>query len=129
MISDPYLLGFILCDRVFREHETGKVHVSGTFNQLAARKMPLVHNMFYIYLCLTNVKAGNRMLTLDINYLDNDEEVHRLNHPFEGPGLSEILEICLSFSQISFSHEGTVELVLHIDNEQIAQRPLKIKLL
>lgn len=127
MTRQPKLLAFLLADKVYRELETGKVHVSGTFNQLAAPSIPMIHQLFYVYLCLTDLKAGNRLLTLDIRYLDTGEEVFKVNQPVDSQGPQEVIEMNLCFKQITFQQEGTIELILTCDDKEISNRTLSIK--
>ena len=59
-MNTPIVVAFLLADKVFREMETGKVHVAGTFNQLATTKFPMIHPQFFVYLALTEVPAGSK---------------------------------------------------------------------
>ena len=126
-MSKPLLIAFLLADKVFREMETGKVHVAGTFNQLSATRFPMVHPQVYVYLALTDLKAGKRILDIEMHYIESGEKVVKVSQPMESPGPLEVIEFNLCFNHLSFRQPGNVELILSCDDEIVATRMLKIR--
>lgn len=123
----PVLMAFLLADKVFREMETGKVHIAGTFNQLASLNFPMVHPQFYVYLALTDLREGLHKIALDIRYMETGEPVLKVEQEIQSPGPLEVIEFSMCFNRISFPKEGDVEMLLNCGEAVISSRILKIR--
>lgn len=126
-MNNPIVLAFLLADKVFREMETGKVHVAGTFNQLTSVNFPLVHPIFYVYLCMSDLKQGQINMGFEMRYLETGEQVLKVEQPIQSPGPADIIEMNLCFNNIAFRQAGSIELVLTCNGQQFASRVLHIK--
>jgi hypothetical protein len=126
-MENPLILSFLLADKVFREMETGKVHIAGTFNQLSASSFPMVHPQFFAYIAVSALKKGSHQLGMQLSYIDTGEKLLQVDQKFESPGPLDVIEMNLCFNQIIFKKEGSVELVLLVNSEILQTRKLILK--
>lgn len=56
MANQPRVVSFLICDRVLRE-ESGKISVINIWTQIHAKKVPVSHGTFGIYVKISNVVA------------------------------------------------------------------------
>jgi len=120
-------MAFLLADKVFREMETGKVHIAGTFNQLSTLRFPMLHPQFYIYLCMNDLDSGEHVLKLEFRYLETGLRVMDLQQPVKSRGPLDAIEVNMCFNSIRFEQEGTVEISLEVDGQAVANRSLRIR--
>lgn len=123
----PTVMAFLLADKVFREMETGKVHIAGTFNQLSTLRFPMMHPQFYIYLCMNDLDAGDHKLKLEFRYLETGLRVMDLEQPVKSRGPLDAIEVNMCFNNIRFEQEGSVEISLEVDGHAVANRSLRIR--
>lgn len=126
-MQNPIIISFLFADKVFREMETGKVHIAGTFNQLASNRFPMVHPQFYIYLAITEMSAGQRSVSLEFRYIETGLKIMAVEQNVQSRGPIDVLELNMCFNSVQFEREGNVELVLKIDDREAMTRMLKIK--
>jgi hypothetical protein len=126
-MDKPILLSFLLADKVFREMETGKVHIAGTFNQLSAMTFPMVHPQFFTYIAISALKPGAHKMGMQLNYLDTGEKLLQVEQEFNSPGPLDVIEMNMCFNQMVFKREGDVELILEINGNIMQTRKLMLK--
>lgn len=126
-MQTPIVMAFLLADKVFREMETGKVHVAGTFNQLSAFSFPMVHGQFFVYLCITECAVGERQLKLGLRYIETGSRILEVFQSITSRGPIDPIEVNLCFNNIRFEQEGNVELVLWLDDAEVMTRTLRIR--
>jgi hypothetical protein len=126
-MESPIILSFLLADKVFREMETGKVHIAGTFNQLSAFSYPMVHPQFFSYIAVTALKAGKHQLGMELSYFESGEKLLKVDQEIKSGGPLEVIEMNMCFNQIMFKNHGNVELVLKLNNEIMQTRKLILK--
>lgn len=107
--------------------ETGKVHVAGTFNQLATLQFPMVHPQFFVYLALTEVPAGNKTLGMKFQYIETGEKVLDIKQTVSSRSPLDVIEVNMCFNTVKFSQEGNVELTLFVDDQPLMTRVLRIR--
>jgi hypothetical protein len=123
----PIVMAFLLADKVFREMETGKVHIAGTFNQLSSLRFPMLHPQFYIYLCMNDLDEGDHKLKLEFRYLETGLRVMDIEQPVKSRGPLDAIEVNMCFNNIRFEQEGSVEISLELDGQAVANRSLRIR--
>lgn len=123
----PVLVALLLADKVFREMETGKVHVAGVFNQINSNKIPVMVPTFSIYFAITDLLEGNHKLDLEIRYMESGTRLVKLDREFRSPGPLEVLEMNFCLNMVNFTEEGSVELILSVGGEIIGNRVLRIR--
>ncbi len=75
MTNQPVLQALVLADQVYRDADTGKMIIAGTFRQLWARKFgETLGRWTYAYICLTEL---NGTAKLELRYVNlKTMEVH-----------------------------------------------------
>jgi len=126
-MNPPIVIAFLLADKVFREMETGKVHVAGTFNQLATTKFPMVHPQFFVYLAMTEVPAGTKNLGMSFQFIETGEKILEVKQPVTSRSPLDVIEVNMCFNAVNFSQEGNVELTLSFDDKDLMTRVLRVR--
>ena len=126
-MQNPIVIAFLLADKVFREMETGKVHVAGTFNQLATVQFPMVHPQFFVYLALTEMQTCNKTLGMKFQYIETGEKIIDIKQTVSSRSPLDVIEVNMCFNTVKFSREGSVELTLSINDEILMTRALRIR--
>jgi hypothetical protein len=126
-MQNPIIVAFLLADKVFREMETGKVHIAGTFNQLSSTTFPMVHPHFFLYLAITELTEGQRNVGLQLRYLETGLKVLSVEQPIQSRGPLDVIEINLCFNSVRFASEGNIECLLTVDGCDAMTRMLKLK--
>ncbi len=125
-MNPPILLAFLLADKVFREAETGKVHVAGTFNRVGALQFPFVFPQIHVYLALTDLAGGRHTLSLEIRHMDRNETLLKVQQPIQGSGPLDVIEVILIFNGVPIPEPGSLELVAGVDDNVVATRLLRV---
>jgi hypothetical protein len=121
-----------LCDSAVDYN--GKLCVIGTFDQIFARQMPVVHPQCALALriCFKPGDEGNHKL--GINFVDEDGQ--SVIRPFEpnmdvklpGEGIFITRNIVLNLQGIKFEKKGLYEVQISIDDRPVASVPLRVAL-
>lgn len=125
-MSRPYVHAFLLADKVFREAETGKVHIAGTFNRIGATQFPFHFPQLYIYLALSDLKAGTHEIVMEIRHLELNKSILKIHQPMESPGPLDVIEIIVCFNRVPIEDEGNVEITVNCGLDFIASRNLSV---
>lgn len=80
MASKPKVRAFLICDGAFRDPSTGKVSLTGTFDNIASKKFPAVHGNFAVYFKVTDLN-GDYEFAVVVVAPDLVTEVARLSFP------------------------------------------------
>jgi len=122
-----------LCD--FAADYNGKLVISGTFDTLAARALPVVHPMCALALrfCFTHEDSGRHKLS--INLIDEDgEPLDPKNMPIEPefevqlPSNSAFLtrNLIMNLQGLRFPKAGLYSLDVGYDGDLVTRLPLRI---
>lgn len=126
MTKAPLLLAFLLADKVFREAETGKVHVAGTFNKVGAVSFPFMFNQLFIYLAMTDLREGKHELSVELRHLDGNRPILKVAHPIQSPGPLDVIEVSMGFNRVMIHEEGCLEFELRCDGAVVSGRTLRV---
>jgi hypothetical protein len=126
-MQNPIIISFLFADKVFREMETGKVHIAGTFNQLSSLRFPMVHPQFYIYMSMTELGTGQRNVSLEFRYLETGLKIMAIEQHVHSRGPLDVIEVNMCFNNIQFESEGNVECALKVDDREAMTRVLRVK--
>ena len=126
-MQTPIVIAFLLADKVFREMETGKVHIAGTFNQLATLQFPMIHPQFFVYLAITELPTGSKNMGMTFQYIETGEKVLDIKQSISSRSPLDVIEVNMCFNTVKFSQEGNVELTLSVDDQNLMTRVLRIR--
>lgn len=122
-----------LCD--FAADYNGKLVVTGTFDTLAARALPVVHPMCALALrfCFTQEDAGRHKLSINIINEDGDsldsknmpiEPEFDVQLPQEAPFLTR--NLIMNLQGLRFPKAGIYSIDIGCDGELLMRLPLRI---
>lgn len=121
-----------LCD--FAADYNGKMVINGTFDTLAAPKMPVVHPQccLALRLCITPEDTGSHKFTVNIidedgNSLDEKMPIEA-DMPIELPDSVPFMtrNLILNLQGLKFPEDGIYSIDISVDDELMTRIPLRI---
>jgi hypothetical protein len=122
---------FSLCDAA--TDNRGKLNILGTFDQIYAVKMPVVHPACAIALRMRFDKMEEGIHKVNIQLVDPDG--HPVFKPMEGevhprmaPDVDSVaVNLILNFQHVKFESFADYQINLTVDDEAIASLPLRVR--
>lgn len=122
---------FCLCDAA--TDNRGKLNILGTFDQIYAVKMPVVHPACAIALRMRFDKMEEGVHKVNIQLVDPDG--HPVFQPMEGevsPRMavdsgSAAVNLILNFQNVKFESYADYQINLAVDDESVASLPLYVR--
>ncbi len=138
--SEPSVLPFIVfSDLVIREQGTGKISLIGTFELFNAPSFPFQTPPFFATIGITNIHlsraAGESVSEVNVNIrVEDPKSGHVFGNATGKVGVLEgktlpreaVIPLALPLPPMTFAEPGTVNVVLHVDNEKVGERTLRI---
>ena len=117
----PEGIALIICDQVITDARTHKKTLVGIFNQIAARKFPVVHPNLGIFLSISQGK-GAYDGKLKLIHEDSDETLVSLNGnvKFENP--LQIVEVSFIINNLGFKQAGNYRFEFTCDDIPVLTR-------
>jgi hypothetical protein len=122
---------FTLCDAATDNH--GKLNILGTFDQIYAANMPVVHPACAIALRLRFDKMEEGEHKVDIRMVDPDGKPvfqpmeGRVNPRMADDAGSVAVNLILNFQNVKIEEYADYQIDLTIDNEAITTVPLRVR--
>mgnify|MGYP000429525131 CR=1 FL=1 len=122
-----------LCD--FAVDYNGKMVISGTFDALAAKAVPVVHPQcaLAMRICLLPEDTGDHKMTINIidedgNSIDAKSMPIRADMPVQVPDEVPFLtrNLVLNFQGLKFPNAGIYSVDITVDGELVMRLPLRI---
>jgi hypothetical protein len=124
-----------LCD--FASDYTGRMVISGTFDTLAARSLPLVHPSCFLAMrfCFTQEDSGRHKLSINIINEDGDsldtknmpiEPEYEVQLPNNVPFMTR--NVVLGLQGLRFPTDGIYSVDIACDGEILVRLPLRVVL-
>ena len=122
-----------LCD--FAVDYNGKMVISGTFDALAAKALPVVHPQcsLAMRICMTPEDSGQHQLLINIidgdgNPIDPQKMPLKADMPVQVPNEVTFVtrNLVLNFQGLRFPTEGIYSIDVSVDEELVARLPLRI---
>ncbi len=124
-MSLPIPLTLVICDHVWRDPNSGKHSLLGTFSGIGSSRFPLVTNVA-IYFAVTD---GQGSLPVRMELIDVDEErpaVFDVEANFEFRDRRQVIEGTFNFEKLEFPESGEYRLKLFVAGEFLMERSLHI---
>jgi len=115
----------IICDDVFRDEQTHKLILVGTFNSIWTDRLPCVHPKMCVLFTLTNGN-GTYDSTLTIEHEKTAEKVVELSGPMNIADPLSIADFHVELGKLKFRHAGKYWVALSADGEILQQRPFNV---
>ena len=124
-MTPPIPLTLLICDHVWRDPNSGKHHLLGTFSAIGSSIFPLVTNLS-VYFAVTE---GQGQLPVRLEFIDVDEErpaVVDAEGMFQFGHLRQVIDGTFNFSNLIFPEPGEYRLKLFVAGEFLMERSLHI---
>ena len=119
-------VSMMICDSIYRDEQTKKLILVGTFNAITTRTLPCRHPRMSVIFTLTNGR-GKYHLRLSIEHERSGHEVATLQGPLIVDDPLEVTDVNVELLDIEFTEEGKYWVVLSADGDILQQRPLWVK--
>jgi len=120
----PIVLAMIIADHYYRDSNTGKSIITGTFNSINCSDFPTKHGNCAIYISLTDI-ATSGAVKLIFRKVDGDFTMNLPEWEVEAPSeRHSIVEIGGNIAGLPFPDEGIYEFIVMWNNEEICSRRL-----
>jgi hypothetical protein len=122
-----------LCD--FAADYNGKMVISGTFDALAAKALPVVHPqcVLAMRICMTPEDNGEHEMTINIidadgKSLDEKNMPVKIKMPVQVPDNASFVtrNFVMNFQGLRFPQAGIYSVDVSVDEELVARLPLRI---
>jgi hypothetical protein len=125
MIPPPISPGLYLCDYVIVEENTRKVSLIGCFTRIRLEQFPAIPQPFSVFSTLTD-GSGNARIRLALSQPNRDEIIYQREGSIHFP--DKLTEVYVHFRvrECEFPEPGLYEFTLFVDNEWVAQRPVRV---
>ena len=117
----PILLSINICDLIFRDEITKKVSLIGLFNTIKAGAFPAQHNLFHVYVALTN-GHGQYQTTLSIIDVANDKPTMTVEGDLNFVDPLQVLEINFGLQGLRFDRAGKYAFRVTCEGEFVGER-------
>ena len=124
-MSPPIPLALLICDHVWRDPNSGKYSLLGTFSGLGCSQFPFAVDLA-VYFAVTE---GEGELPVRMELIDVDEErpaVVDAEGQFEFRHRREVVEGMFQFTGLSFPEPGEYRLKLFVAGEFLMERALHV---
>lgn len=122
---NPIVLSMIICDHYYRDSNSGKSIISGTFNSINSVNYPSKHGNCAVYISMSDVAIDGE-LQLEFKKVDGSFSMKLPKWGIKAPGDRQaILEIGGNINGLPLPEEGFYEFVLSFNGIEISSRRLK----
>ena len=120
----PQLRTILLADQVYRDAETGKCVIAGTFNRIGADHYPATHPLASLYLNLTDF-IGKAQLKIRI--VNSDEEtLGEKAFAVESKDKLSACEVTVRLANLTFPLPGRYSIEVYCDDDYLGHLPVEL---
>jgi len=127
MKPKPRPRAILLADHVYRDAETGKCVIAGTFNRIGANRFPAVHPMASLYLHLTDF-VGKARLKLRIASDRSGEVLGERAFTVESVDRLGSCEVTVRLNNLTFPEPGKYAIEIYSEDEYLGHLPIELVL-
>ena len=118
-------LSIIVCDDIYRDEQSKKLVIVGTFNAIQVTDFPYCHPKMSILLTLTN-GHGQNDVSLTVEHGETGQPLAELSGPMNFDSPLDMVDINVKLQQLVFPEPGKYWVTLHQAGEIIKQRPIMV---
>ena len=122
----PDCVSILVCDDVYRDEQTKKMVIVGTFNTILAVSMPVRHGKMNVLMTLTNGR-GKFELCLSVAHAGSGATILEVKGPMELQDPLQMADINVELLGIEFSQDGRYWIDVKANGKLIAQRPIIVQ--
>jgi hypothetical protein len=121
----PQCLSVIICDDIYRDEDTKKLIIVGTFNTIHPHRFPWTHPKMCVLFTLTNGRGEYRM-SLSVEHARSGVEIARISGPLKMTQPLAISDFNVVFQNLPFTTDGKYWVSVKVDDTIIMQRPFVV---
>lgn len=121
----PHCISILISDEIYRDEQTKKLIVVGTFNNINARSFPHKHPRFSVLFTLTNGQ-GTWDLCLAVEHARSGQRIFAMQGPARLSNPLQIADIHIVLEDIFFPEAGKYWVEVSANGTILAQRPLVV---
>ena len=122
----PECLSIIVCDDIYRDEETKKLVIVGTFNNIKAAEFPCRHGQLSVLFTLTNGR-GAYDLALGIEHAESGCALIEMRGPLTLEDPLQIADFNVKLAGVEFPAPGKYWVCVRINGELVRQRPFLVR--
>ena len=123
----PQARSILLADHVYRDAESGKCVIAGTFNRIGADRFPATHPSSTMYLNLTDF-VGKASLKVRLTFDSDGESLGEKSFVVESTNRLGSCEVMVRLNNLSFPQPGRYSLEVWCNEEYLGHLPLELVL-
>ena len=124
-MDHPRSVMLVICDKAYRDHESGNMILAGTFNAIRSKRYPVRFSSMDVVFTLTDGR-GQFEACLRIEHVATGEAVFEIKGPMVLDDPLAIHDYNVRLSQVIFPEPGKYVVELLIDGLAINSRPLML---
>ena len=124
-MTPPKARAILLADHVYRDAETGKCVIAGTFNRIGSNRFPAVHPAASIYLHLTDF-VGKATLNLRICSDRSGEVLGERAFVVESTDRLGSCEVTVLLNNLRFPEPGKYSIELYSGDDYLGHLPIEL---
>lgn len=122
----PQARTILLADQVYRDAETGKCIIAGTFNRIGAESFPATHPSAALYLNLTDF-LGKADLKIRLASDKTGETLGEKSFVVESRSIG-VCEVTVRLNSLTFPEPGQYSIEVYCKDEYLGHLPLELVL-
>jgi len=121
----PVALSFVLCDAIYRDEQSKKLILVGTFNTLRVARFPASVDGICVFMTLCDGR-GTFNADLVLEHVASGIEICRAGGPMEIDEAQVVSDLHLVLPAVEFPEPGKYSLKLQIDDTIVTHRPFQL---
>ena len=121
----PQSRTIILADQVYRDADTGKCIIAGTFNRIEAESFPATHPQAALYLNLTDF-IGQVQLRVRLTRDQNGEALAERAFPVESTDRLGACEVIVRLTNLGFPEPGRYSFEVYAGDDYLGHMPIDL---
>jgi hypothetical protein len=126
-MKTPHVIGLVLCKSIGVDVSAGGMILTGVFHHLIYSAFPTSPQRFFAYAALYG-GAGEGTIELAVSRLETEERIYRYQRWYAIPQSDLLIHLEIPVRRCAFPAPGRYGLSLRLDDEELAFRPLEIRL-
>jgi hypothetical protein len=124
---EPRCRAVVLCDVIYRDEDTKKLILVGTFHVVHTLKLPCVHPAMSLYLAI-NEGLGQYGFRIVVEHVDTQQRVFETKGPLDFADPNQLIEINAPMNGLQFVNKGRYDIQVWADDYMIGQTSFFVNL-
>ncbi len=121
----PQARAILLADQIYRDAETGKCVIAGTFNRIEADRFPATHPSAALYLNLTDF-SGRIQLRVRLTRDETGDCLGERSFPVESADRLGSCEVTVRLTNLVFPQAGRYSFEVYAADDYLGHLPIEV---